>query len=1366
LFQTLLVIQNTPALTTEVPGLTIEPLDLVTGTAKFDLVLNVVETTDGLTGRWQYNRELFEAATMARMAGHFEALLTSILANPGQRIEDLALLGAAERQQIAVGWNDTAADLPLESTFQELFEAVAERAPASLAVAVGPHRISYGELNVRAKRLARSLLAAGVGREELVAVLAERGADLLVAMLALFKAGGVYLPLDPHHPAQRLLQTVEQSASRLVLVSDSFRGSASILATEERKVLALSELLAEERSAENLPCRSGPTQLAYVLFTSGSTGAPKGVMIPQRGMINHLLAKISALGLTDRDRVAETALQTFDISIWQFLAALLAGGSVQILSDEVVHDPLRLLDAIEGQGITVFETVPSLLSALLQVDERFRPRLASLRWLILTGEALPPELCRAWLSAYPDIPLVNAYGPTECSDDVTHQILRQPPVEGTIRTPIGSPVLNTCIHVLEPGGDLAPVGVPGELAVGDVQVGRGYWGRPELTSERFVPDPFGAEPGARLYRTGDLARWRASGEVEFLGRIDYQVKVRGFRIELGDIESSLLRHPAVREAVVLARPQDAGALDQRLVAYVVASEGEEIVPADLREFVQKSLPEYMVPSAFVTLVRLPLTPNGKVDRKALPAPEDGAAAGPQGFVAPRTDLERSLCELLAEVLGLAPQQVSVEDSFFEIGGDSIRGAILINRLQKKLSQIVHVVALFDHPTVAGLAAYLMRDYPEAVARLWGLDLQSEAAPTGRIGVAEVARLREIIPPLSPALIPADKNPPAVFVLSAPRSGSTLLRAMLGGHPRLFAPPELELLSFTDMAERRAAFSGRNAFWLEGLLRAVMAALHCGADEAKALVERCEEEALPTRLVYRRLQQWIGPRTLVDKTPSYALSRDALERAETDFAGARYIHLIRHPNAVIHSFEEARLDQVFFRHAHPFTRRELGELIWTVSHQNIADFLAAVPAERQHWLRFEDLVRDPVAVLSDLCEFLGLDFHPDMAEPYKDSSVRMTDGLHAQSRMLGDVKFHQHAGVEAGAAERWRRQTAMNDLGEPTHQLAALLGYDTRPPEAPAIRRSAHPEVLVPLQASGSQPPLFLVHPVGGEVSWYLALARHLGTDQPVYGLQRPAHSTSADYDLPTLAERYVEAVRSVQGAPPYLLGGWSLGAVVAFEMARQLRSTGDEVDLVMIDPPPPFATPQGDGELALLRSLARELEGHAGRSLGLAAEDFERIPPEERLRHLLIAAQAAGALSSDLRIEDLQGEFRERLIVIQQNRQALRTYVPGFYPGRLTLFRAIDSMAGAGDPSFGWTELAAGGAVVHLLPGDHESILRAPAVETLAGLLLRELGRGAVEGRPEIRPWTADSAGMPRGNTKGEETYGYETDRAACGSES
>jgi amino acid adenylation domain-containing protein/FkbM family methyltransferase len=1323
LFQTLLVFQNTPlAPPVDLPGLALHLLDVGTGTAKFDLILNLEETAEGLAGWWLYSSDLFDASTVARMRKHFEVLIEGILTDPGQSLADLPLLGPAERHQLLTAWNDSALDLPLDRPFVELFEDQAERSPEACALAWGEWELGYGELNGRANRLACGLVAAGVGPEVLVAVLVERGADLLTAMLAVWKAGGAYLPLDPHHPTPRLLQVLEQSGSRLLLVSEELLPAAGNLGTAEREVFSLSELSQGERPTANLPRRTSPSQLAYVIFTSGSTGVPKGALLEQRGMLNHLGAKIADLRLTAADRVAQTALQTFDISIWQFLAVLLVGGSVHVFPDDLVRDPLALLDEIERRGITVFETVPSLLTALLQVGVDHRPALSALRWLMPTGEALPPELCRQWFSAYPAVPLVNAYGPTECSDDVTHQVLREPLPAGTARTPIGRPVANTRVHVLGLGAEVAPIGVPGELAVAGVQVGRGYLGRPELSADRFVPDPFSPEPGGLLYRTGDLARRRPAGQVEFLGRIDHQVKVRGFRIELGDIESALAGYPAVREAVVLAREDREsreGAVDRRLVAYVVAREGVELAIPELRAFLLESLPEYMIPAAFVVLSALPLSANGKVDRKALPAPEVGRGTGaPQGFLGPRSSLERSLAGLWAEILGIAPEQVGVHDPFFEIGGNSILGAVLVNRLQKTLGEMVHVVALFDHPTVALLAAYLLRDYPAAVERVWGLAAEERAVVSGPVDAGRVVELRAMIPPRLPVSPVAEKNPPAVFLLSAPRSGSTLLRIMLAGHPRLFAPPELELLSFDDLAERRSAFTGRNAFWLEGLIRAVMEIHRSGSDTARELVERSEAEALPTRLFYRRLQDWIGDRILVDKSPSYSLNRSALDHAEADFDGARYIHLIRDPRAVIHSFDEAKLDQVFFRHAHSFTRRELAELIWVVSHENIVQFLGGVPRERQHWVHFEELVRDPRTVLQGICDFLGLPYHPDMAEPYKGVGARMADGIHAESRMLGDVKFHQHEGVDAKAAERWQ-ELPEAPLGEPTHELAATLGYATRPAAAPL---SSHP-ALVPLTPGRGGRPLFLVHPIGGGVFWYLALARQL--DRPVYGLRATAEATPPD--LPALAKKYVEALREVQGAGPYLLGGWSMGAVVAYEMARQLRTGGAEVAfLALIDPPPPRAASAGEeDEVTLLGDLARDLEGLSGKSLGRTVEDLAGLSPEERLPRMLAICQAAGVLPEEI---DL-AQFRELWTIFQQNRNALRTYVPGPGPGSLSLFLAREIQSGSGaapaadDPALAWRELALDGADVQVVVADHYSLLRTPAVERFAGKLRQSLGR-------------------------------------------
>jgi amino acid adenylation domain-containing protein len=1345
LFQVLLVLQNAPAAVaemTELPGLAVRALDVEMGTAKFDLVFNLEETAAGLSGWWLYNSDLFDATTVRRIAGQFTELVAGTLADPDRRLADLPLLGPAERHQLLAEWNDSAFALPGARTFPQLFRAQVRRSPAALAVACGEVELTYAELDARAGRLARGLVAAGVGPEVVVAVLAERGIDLLVALLAIGKAGGAYLPLDPHHPIPRLRQTLEQSAARLVLVGPLFVEAGAELGGAgapggERRVLPLSELLSEEGPAEPLPDRALPDNLAYVIFTSGSTGVPKGAMLEQRGMVNHLATKILTLGITATDRVAQTALQTFDISIWQLLAALLVGGSVDILPDELVRDPLRLLSEIERRGITLFETVPSLLAALLQVDPEHRPRLERLRWLIPTGEALPPELSRQWFAAYPAIPLLNAYGPTECSDDVSVQVLREALPAGTPRTPIGRPVANTRVYLLGPGGEPAPIGVPGELAVGGVQVGRGYGGRPELTADRFVPDPFAGEPGERLYRTGDLARVRPSGELEFLGRIDHQVKVRGFRIELGDIEAALADHPDVREVVVLAREDQkspGGEVDRRLVAYLTAEEERAPAASDLRAFLHTRLPEYMVPAAFVVLPALPLTPNGKVDRKALPAPE-GSGAGPQGFVAPQTDLERALARLWEEVLGMAPGGVGIHDPFFDIGGNSILGAVLINRLQKILGEIVHVVALFDHPTVAGLAAYLLADYPEAVARIWGLVAERPGAAAAPIDAARVAQLFALVPPRRPAERTAPKNRRAVFLLSAPRSGSTLLRVMLAGHPRLFAPPELELLSFDDMAQRKAAFAGRNSFWLEGLIRALMEIHGSRPEEATALVERAEAEALPTRELYRRIEEWIGNRLLVDKGSAYSLSPGTLERAEAEFNGALYIHLIRDPRAMIHSFIEAKLDQVFFPHAHPFTRRELAELIWVVSHQNIVRFLAGIPEERQRWVRFEELVRDPRAVLTGICDLLGLPFHPDIVDPYSNVESRMTDGLHAESRMLGDPKFLAHRTVDAGAAERWREGTADLPLGEPTHELAATLGYATREdaasapgapaPLAPPAR--SHP-ALVPLVAEGDRPPLFLVHPIGGGVFWYLALARQLGDGRPVYGLRSlPPPLDSGPADLRAMARGYLDAVRQVQRTGPYVLGGWSMGAVVAYEMARQLHAAhaadiadtaGESVArLVLIDPPPPLAASQGeDDEITLLAALAGDLEGLSGESLGMTLADLARLAPEERLPRMLEVCQRKGALPAEI---DL-AQFRELFTMFRQNRNALKTYVPEPYPGGLSLFLA-GADPGEADPALAWRELAAGGTEVYRLAGDHYSILRAPAVEAFAETLRRDL---------------------------------------------
>ncbi len=1037
LFQVMLVLQNAAAVDLSLPGLTLRPEPRPHEVSKFDLTLTVSETGRGLLCQWRYNTELFDAATVARQAGHLENLLAALAADPCQRISALPLLDEAERRQLVTEWSRGEATRLTPRGLHEMVEEAAVQRPDAVAVVWDEGELSYGELDRLANRLARRLRRLGVGPEALVGLCAERSPEMILGLLAVLKAGGAYVPLDPAFPPERLAW----------LLADS---GVTVLLAQERLVAGLpphavpTVLLEDEpeESGEPLPPLAHAENLAYVIYTSGSTGVPKGVLVSHRGLDNLAAAQDRLFEVGPDSRVLQFASISFDASVSEIAMAFRAGAALVLASRQSLVGP-DLIELLASQRITVVTLPPTVLATLPPPEILELPEL---RTLVVAGEACPVDLARRWAAGRR---LVNAYGPTETTICATAWVCG-----GGERLLIGRPIQNLEVYVLDSAGLPAPAGVPGELLVGGIGLARGYHGRPDLTAERFVPHPFASTPGERLYRTGDLVRFTPGGELEFLGRIDHQVKIRGVRVELGEVEAALLAQPGVHEAVVVSR-QD-GSAPARLVAYTVPGEGGELDGTALRTALAASLPEALVPSAIVVLPALPLTPSGKVDRKALPAPEATGLA--EGFAAPRTELERFLAGLWQETLGIA--SFGVHDDFFALGGNSITGAMLVNRLQQELGEIVHVVVMFDAPTVAKLAAYLTSNYPEAVARLFGAEVlgaRRAQAWLDRIDEARVETFRALIPPIPAGEEVAAKNPPAVFILSPPRSGSTLLRVMLAGNPRLFAPPELELLSFHTLAERREAFPGRNSFWLEGVIRAVMEIRHCSAEEAEAFLADLEERGATTRELYRLMQEWIGDRLLVDKTPSYALDLGVLRRAEEVFAEARYVHLLRHPYGMIRSFEEAKLEQVFFRHPHSLERRELAELIWLVSQRNIREFLRDVPPDRQHKVRFEDLVADPERELRGICEFLGIDYAPAMAEPYQDRSQRMTDGIHSWSRMLGDVKFHQHSGVDRTTADRWREETQEDFLGDVTWEMAAGLGY---PPERQGqgswIPIAAHP----------------------------------------------------------------------------------------------------------------------------------------------------------------------------------------------------------------------------------------------------------------------------------------------------------------------
>ena len=573
--------------------------------------------------------------------------------------------------------------------------------------------MSYWELNQRANRLARRLFEQGVGQEQVVSIVLDRGADLIVAVVAVFKTGGAYLPVDVRWPPKRIAQAVTNSASRVVVTTKETAQNLEAqlqegAGSQRLRWVTLERLPNEEPWNEKVVRRSEGRNLAYVIYTSGSTGEPKGVMIEHDGMLNHLFAKISDLGLGRQDVVAQTASQCFDISVWQMLAALLVGGSVAVFGDEVTHDPGQLVREMACSGATVFETVPSVLQAIdeeLRVAEIQPGALRNVRWLIVTGEAWPAEAGRVWARLYPHVMMMNAYGPTECSDDVTHHIVAGGQLGNTLPIPIGRAVQNNQLYVLDGEQELVPVRVYGQLHVGGVGVGRGYMNDGALTAEAFVPGRYGTAEGQRVYRTGDVVRYRRTGELEFLGRADAQVKLRGYRIELGEIEAILKRHEGVKEAVLLL----AGSADKRLTAYVVPRGPELVSEQGLRSYLRERLPEYMTPGMVVLLQEMPMTPNGKVDRNRLPS-VDLSRDTEEANEPPRTPVEELLAGIWADVLGL--EAVGLRESFFDIGGHSLLATQVISRVRDALQLEVPLRSLFQNPSVSTLAASVLQQAPD------------------------------------------------------------------------------------------------------------------------------------------------------------------------------------------------------------------------------------------------------------------------------------------------------------------------------------------------------------------------------------------------------------------------------------------------------------------------------------------------------------------------------------------------------------------------------------------------------------------------------------------------------------------------------
>ena len=955
LFQVAFAFQQAQAEQQQWGELTLTPLQLASVTTKFDLTLFLEETESGIEGRLEYNTDLFDAPTMARMAGHFQTLLASIVANPQEGIAQLPMLTATERHQLLVEWNDTATEYPQDKCIHQLFEAQAEKTPDGIAVVFEDTQITYKELNHRANQLAHYLKSKGVAPDVLVGICVERSLEMIVGLLGILKAGGAYVPLDSAYPTERIAYMLEDTQVSILLTQKQL---VEKLPKTQAQVVCLDAdwrgIASEDR--ENPVAQVKPDNLAYVIYTSGSTGRSKGVLIPHSGLLNLVFWHQRNFEIASSDCSTQLAGTAFDASVWELWPYLTTGATIYLVKAEIILNPEKLRDWLVLKGITITFIPTILAEKLLALDWQGNIALR----IILTGGDR--------LSQYPEtsIPfeLVNNYGPTENTVVTTSGLVRADK-QDFVSPPIGRPIANTQVYILDRNLQPVPIGVHGELHIGGAGLAQGYLNRPDLTEQKFIPNSFSETEGDRLYKTGDLARYLSDGNIEFIGRIDNQVKIRGFRIELGEIEAVLSQHPLVQETVVIAREDQPN--QKRLVAYVVLEKEKDTKSKELRIFLKEQLPEYMIPSAFVFLEQLPLTPNGKVDRRALPAPDSSNLTDKTSFVPPRNNLELQLSQIWSEVLGVNP--IGVQDNFFDLGGHSLLAVRLMAKIQQQLGTSLPLATLFTESTIENQATLL---------------------------------------------------------------GTT-----------------------------------------------------------------------------------------------------------------------------------------------------------------------------------------------------------------------------------NKIQFNSP---------------------------------------------------LVPIEKSGNLTPFFLIHPVGGNVLCYADLARHLGNDRPIYGLQSPGLYGNSEplTSIEDMAACYIKAIQTIQPQGPYYLGGWSLGGVIAWSMAQQLKKSGEEVSLLaLIDSyaPTVLQSTEETDKTMLMKAFAEDLGRLYETELLIADKDFQSGSWEGQLQQILERAKQENILPPEIDIQQMGQIFQ----VFQANLQAMYDYQPQPYDGQVVLFCALDEGLVQG-----WHNLAVGRLDTYTIPGDHYTMLREAQVHILA----------------------------------------------------
>jgi len=928
---------------------------------------------------------------------------------------------------------------PLDFKYiQDQIAEAADRYPQRIAVETSNASLTYNELLNRANALAKQLQDAGVSLGDYVGIWQDRSIEMVVAILAVLKAGAAYIPLDPSYPLDRLQFILKDTGAKVILTTDPFIND---LQEDHSTIIRIDHVKAKDTKVK-LQVNYSLNAPVYVIHTSGSTGKPKGVAVNQANLIHSNSArKIYYDGSVGKFLLLSSF--SFDSSVAGIFWTLSGGGTLCLPKSGVEQDAGRIATCIHEFAITHMLALPSLYQLVL--EQGSKETLRSLKHVIVAGEACSPELAGQHFKRLPNTRLYNEYGPTEAS--VWSTVYEIPAAFSAKAVPIGKPIPGSSVLILDEELNLLPRGEAGELFVAGPGVTAGYLNQPELTANKFLESPKPLHKllpeeyaGLTLYRTGDRVSCNADGDLEFHGRVDQQIKLRGFRIEPGEIESCMLDYPGVAEAAVILREDRPGV--KRLTGYILKKD-EDVNLTELRKQLHQSLPVHMIPTSFVVLDGFPRIPNGKVDRNAFPAPDRSRPPLEQPYSAAVNKLEKKLQQMWCAILDL--DEVGTHDPFFDLGGDSLLAARFIGELQKQLEEPVFVVTLFSAPTIASYATFLQRDYTNSVSRWLGeqssvkTDDQSKA-----LQVEDQQRFQNLVPQVEISKTKVSKkakNSPAIFILAPPRSGTTLLRVMLAGHSKLFAANELQLLGFESMRERSDAYSGKYSVWLDGLVRTVMELKQCSAEEAQRMISKYEKKNATTREMFAALQDLIGDRILVDKSPQYALDIPALQRAERDFDNPLYIQLVRHPYAMVSSFVKRRMKQVVYLKDNNFSDRETGELVWLESHRRTADFLQRIPADRKMVLRYEDLVTDPRAAMKMLFKTFNLPFEEAVLNPYTNLEGKMIDGVHADSTPMGDPKFMQQKSINPTLADAWKGVLEDNFLSEMTWNQAEQFGYE-------------------------------------------------------------------------------------------------------------------------------------------------------------------------------------------------------------------------------------------------------------------------------------------------------------------------------------